>query len=432
MASLKLKVFGIFGVKPEEVGILLWSFLYFFSLLAAYFILRPVRENMGLIGGIENLPWLFTGTFSAMLLLSPIYAWLASRFPKRVFLPVVYGFFILNIFLFWVLFSLPDTLVYAARAFFIWISVFNLFVVSVFWSFMVNIFSKGQGKRLFGIISAGGTLGTFAGSGVTVTLAEWIGANNLLLVSMTFLFLALVSILKLLPLARVQTAKRKLAFSEVVGGGFYSGFRDTFTNPYLLGISLFIGFFSLTSTVLYFQQAEIVSNLFETSEDRTQVFALINLLVSSLTIFTQVFVTGRFVRKFGVTSALVFLPVITLIGFILFSYLPTLAVLVGFQALRRTSNFAISRPAREMLFSIVTEDQKYKAKNVIDTVVYRGSDALSGWIYSGLATGLGLGIPAIAAIAVPVAIIWIGLGWLLGGKYSGPVTKKPQLSGEKA
>lgn len=221
-----------------------------------------------------------------------------------------------------------------------------------------------------------------------------------------------------MPAARTEKTNPTPAFSEVIGGKFYSGFRDTFSNPYLLGISGFIALYSLTSTVLYFQQAEIISSLFETSEERTQVFALINLAVSSLTLFMQIFFTGRFVKRFGIGVTVMFLPLLTFFGFALFAFFPVLAVLVGFQILRRTANFAITRPGREMLFSIVSEDQKYKAKNAIDTVVYRGGDAFSGWLYSGLSTGLGLGISTIATLAAPIALLWALLGWWLGRKHT--------------
>ena len=398
-------------VKPDEFKSLAWSFLYFFALLAGYFIIRPVREAMGIMGGVQNLPWLFSGTFIAMLLLSPIFAWAVSRFPKRVFLPGVYIFFILNLVGFWGLLSFGETRVWGARAFFIWTSTFNLFVVSVFWSFMVDIFTKAQAKRLFGFIAAGGTLGTIAGAGLTATLAEITGEQNLLLVSALFLAFAMFCIHQLLPHAG------RARPNKVIGGHFYAGFRDIIKNPYLLNICLFFVLFTLTATFLYFQQAEIISKVFETSAERTRIFAIMDLSVSILTVLTQTLVTPRFVKRFGIRPTVMFLPVVTMLGFVLFAFFPTLAMLVLFQVIRRASDYAITRPGREMLFSIVSEEQKYKAKNVIDTVVYRGGDAASGWIYAAIASGLGLGVPAIAAIAAPIAGVWAGLGWLLGRTY---------------
>lgn len=407
----------LFALAPGEGRQVFWSFLYFFSLLASYYILRPVREEMGIVGGVENLPWLFTGTFAAMMAASPLFALMVAKFPKRIFLPAVYVFFILNILTFWVLLSYDGLAAAASRAFFIWTSVYNLFVVSVFWSFMVDLFSKPQAKRLFGMIAAGGTLGTIAGSGVTLSALEIVETRHLLLFSAGLLALALVCIMKLLREKRANADTPLDHTDTPMGGAFYAGFKGLFTNPYLMGIGLFIALYSLTSTFLYFQQADIVSNAFDGSADRTRVFAFINLSVSVLTVVIQMLLTGRFVRRFGVGTALLVLPLVSLAGFLLFSLAPVLGALVAFQIANRTSNFAFTRPAREMLFSVLSEEQKYKAKNVIDTVVYRGSDAFSGWLYAALSTGLGLGLSALAVIAGGVALLWAALAWRLGRAF---------------
>jgi len=264
--------------------------------------------------------------------------------------------------------------------------------------------------------------------------SEIFGEKNLLILSAILLGFALFCVVKLL---KIKTLDRQNIDTPhaIIGGKFYAGFRDILTNGYLAGISGYIGLFTLTSTFLYFQQAEIISTLFETSEERTQVFAFINLAVSSLTILTQVFLTSRFVRKFGISPTVTFLPLVTFVGFLIFSFLPTLAALVVFQIVRRTSNYAISKPGREMLFSVVSEEQKYKAKNVIDTVIYRGGDALSGWLYAALSGLFGMTIPMISVVALPMTGLWIFLSWSLGKKYqqTHPPTSDPgSLKEEKA
>jgi AAA family ATP:ADP antiporter len=325
--------------------------------------------------------------------------------------------------IFWGLFALDAYVPAASRAFFVWTSVFNLFVVSVFWSFMVDTFSKAQAKRLFGMIAAGGTLGTIAGSGITLTALEVIETRDLLLISAGFLTFSLVCIVKLLKLNGGKAGTPLEHRDTPIGGAFYAGFRDIFKNPYLLGIACFICLYSLTATFLYFQQATIVSDAFQGSADRTRVFAFINLSVSVLTVVIQMLLTGRFVRRFGVRTTLLVLPTVSLIGFFIFSLAPVLGALIVFQVVNRTSNFAFTRPAREMLFSPISEEQKYKAKNVIDTVVYRGSDAFSGWLYAALSTGLGLGLSALAVIAGVFAILWAALAWKLGSAYEKPAQK---------
>ncbi len=409
-------------VEAKEVAALLWAFAYFFAIMCAYFILRPLRDDMAIAGGVHALPWLFTGTFVAMLCVVPFFGALVSRFPRRKFIPIVYWFFIANLLVFWALLQSGVGTIYVARAFFIWTSVFNLFIVSVFWSFMVDLFREQQGRRLFGFIAAGGTAGTLAGPLITLTAAAGTGTYNLLLVSVVFLVFAVSCVGQLLksvdglngrPAAKIPSAPSN---ERGIDGGIFSGVTEIAKSPYLIGIGLFIALFTWTSTFLYFQQANIIANAFDNSLERTQVFAAINLAVSTLTILTQIFITGRFMKAFGVRTAVAFLPAVTMIGFALFALAPTLAMLIVFQVIRRASNFAITRPGREMLFTVVTKEQKYKSKNFIDTVVYRGGDAVSGWAFIGFSRGLGFDLSAIAVVCVPIAAGWMGLAWLLGNR----------------
>lgn len=401
-------------VRPEEARALLWAFAYFFSLLCAYYVLRPIRDEMGIAGGTRALPWLFTGTFAAMLASVPLFGWVVKNFPRSRFIPYVYAFFIVNLLGFWALLESGLGTVHVARAFFIWTSVFNLFVVSVFWSFMADIFTNAQGKRLFGFIAAGGTAGTIVGPLITVKFAVVVGPANLMPVSAALLAFAVYCVGRLALLARPHPDPDQPDDPPVIGGGILAGIAETVKSPYLLGISLFMALFTTTATVLYFEQAEIVRNAFASSGERTRVFAAIDLAVSTLTILTQIFLTGRIMRRFGVTPVLMVLPLVTAAGFALLAAAPTIAALIAFQIVRRTSDYAVTRPAREVLYTVVTREQKYKAKNFIDTVVYRGGDAASGWLYEGLARGLGLKIATIALLCVPLALLWAGLAFALG------------------
>ena len=398
-------------VRGTEARALVLSFAYFFCLLTAYYILRPLRDEMGVAGGVRNLQWLFTGTFAVMLCAVPLFGAAVARFPRRKLVPAVYWFFIANILILYVVLGTPEIRVDAARAFFIWVSVFNLFVVSVFWSFMADLFSNEQGKRLFGFIAAGGSLGAMTGPTITVALAAPLGTGNLLLVSALFLGLAVACIHGLLGLG--PGAERE-AEPAAVGGGILAGVTEVARSPYLLGICLYLFLYTATSTFLYFQQAEIVSAVSDDPGQRTRIFAIIDLAVAILTIIVQCFITGRFIRKLGVGVAAALLPALTLVGFMALAAAPGLILVMAFQTLRRAANFAISRPAREILFTVVSRERKYKSKNFIDTVVYRGGDAVSGWAFNGLRMlGLDSGV---SLVAVPIAALWIFVALALGAR----------------
>ena len=409
------------NVEPGEGRVLFWSFSYFFALLCSYYIVRPLRDEMGVAGGVENLQWLFTGTFVVMLAAVPVFGWLTSRYRRSQFLPAIYIFFILNLLGFYSLFQSDIGHVYVARAFFIWTSVFNLFVVSVFWSFMTDLYSDAQAKRLFGFIAAGGTAGGITGPVLTTALALPLGPTNLLIVSAAFLAWAVLAIQRLTHWtgATLQNQNHKQenetenSVNQPLGGGVLAGIRLVFQSPYLLGIAMLMVLYTTLSTFLYFQQAEIIRNSFADSAERTAVFSAIDLAVNGLTIIIQVFLTSRLVKKLGLAWTLALVPLILCAGFISLSFAPVLAVLVAVQVIRRAGNYAIMRPAREMLYVVLDRESKYKAKNFNDTVVYRGGDAVSAWIYAGL-RGLGLGLSHMALIAVPLAAIWAALAYRLG------------------
>jgi AAA family ATP:ADP antiporter len=403
------------NVRPGEGAALSWAFLYFFTLLSSYYIVRPMRDEMGIAGGVDNLQWLFTGTFVAMLAVVPLFGWVSSRFERRRFLPAVYYFFIVNLLLFFVLFSSGITHAWVARAFFIWTSVFNLFVVSVFWSFMADIFSNAQARRLFGFIAAGGTAGAICGPLLTTALAMPLGPANLLPLSAGLLGVAVVCVHHL-GAWRSTVGERDAAQPEdgrAIGGQVLAGVQLVLRSPYLLGICLLMLLFTTLATFLYFQQAQIVRDSFSDPAQRTAVFAAMDLAVNVVTLLFQVLLTGRLVQWLGLGWTLALIPLLLAAGFLALGLSPVLAVLVVVQVLRRAGNYAIMRPAREMLYVVLGREEKYKAKNFIDTVVYRGGDALSAWAYAGL-TALGLSLSAIALVAVPLSLLWAGIAYRLG------------------
>jgi AAA family ATP:ADP antiporter len=404
-------------VERHEVRGLLWSFAYFFSLLCGYYIVRPMRDAMGIAGGVEQLQWLFTGTFVAMLAAVPLFGWVTSRFPRRRFLPYVYYFFIANLLVFYALLGTEGSHVHAARAFFIWTSVYNLFVVSVFWSFMADLYTNPQAKRLFGFVAAGGTIGALVGPALATALARPLGTASLLLLSAGFMGIAVLCIHRLIAWKAEERsaapAEQRDAETRALGGAVVAAIPLVLRSPYLLGIALFMLLFTTASTVLYFQQAQIVRDAFASSAERTAVFGAIDLAVNALTIVIQVLLTGRLVRALGIAWTLALVPVLLGLGFLALGVAPVLPVIVAVQILRRAGDYAITRPSREMLYVVLGREEKYKAKNFVDTVVYRAGDAVSAWAYAGL-RAMGLSLGAIAFVAVPVAGLWAWLAHRLG------------------
>ena len=415
---------GMIDVRPEEVRALVWSWLYIFSVLSSYYIIRPIRDEMGVAGGVEHLPWLFTGTLVGMMAVNPPFAALVKKLPRERFISIAYRFFITNLLVFVLLLkaSTAAQSIWVGRVFFIWTSIFNLFVVSVFWALMVDVFNAEQGKRLFGFIAAGATLGGIVGSSLTATLAPYVEPTHLLLASAALLEVAVFSVrhlsrlsqaLRLRPTARAEEAP--------IGGTVLSGLTHAFKSPYLLSISLYILLFAITSTLLYFQQAAIVDHSFADRPARTAFFAQVDLTVNVLTLGTQLFLTGRLLRVLGVALTLIMLPGLSVLGFVALALVPTIAVIVMFQVLRRAGNFAVARPTREVLFTVIPREDKYKAKSFIDTVVYRAGDQIGAWSY-GLLSFLGLGMTGIAIAAIPISAAWVLNSLWLGRRQEAMAT----------
>lgn len=408
----------ILDVRAPELRALGWSWLYIFAVLSAYYILRPIRDEMGVASGVENLPWLFTGTLLGMLLVNPPFAALVARLPRARFIAIAYRFFIANllVFVFFMRVASVEQNIWIGRIFFIWTSVFNLFVVSVFWALMVDVFDAEQGKRLFGFIAAGATLGGIVGSSITASSAQHVPATYLLLGSAILLEVAVFSVGRL---SRLSDAlrRRPAARSDesAIGGSALSGLIHAFKSPYLLNVSGYILLYSITSTFVYFVQADIARHSFADRAARTAFFAQLDLAVNILTLGAQLFLTGRVLRLLGVGMTLAVLPALTILGFGTLALMPTLLVLVIYQVLRRAGNFAFARPSREVLFTVIPREDKYKAKSLIDTVIYRTGDQIGAWSYTGLGF-LGLGMTAIAVVAIPLSAAWLLNGLWLGRK----------------
>lgn len=407
-------------VRPVEVRALVLGFVYYFLILSSYYVIRPIRDDFGAAGGVENLPWMFTGTLVTMMIANALFSALVAKFSRRRFIPLAYRFFIANLLIFFLLllFVAKGHQVWIGRTFFVWTSAFNLFVVSVFWAFMVDVFSSDQGKRLFGFISVGGTLGAIVGAAITATLVRKIGTVNLLLISVALLELSAQCVRRFPTLTSDRdTPNEKRTEELAVGGGILAGIGRNFRSPYLLGISAYMLLYSITSTLLYFQQIAIAAGAFADRAARTAFFARIDLLVNVLTIVAQVFITGRLLKWLGVGITLALLPALSILGFTGMGVVPSLALLVVFLTLRRAGNFAFARPARETLFTVVSREDKYKSKNFIDTVVYRVGDQIGAWATPAL-TWLGLSLAGVSFVAAPIAAVWLLVSLWLGRRQS--------------
>lgn len=428
----------VVDVRPGETRAMLWGAFYYFALMASYYPLKAIRDEIGSRDGAEGLSELFTATFIGMLLVVPIFSWLVSRVRRRTLLPLVYVFFTLNILGFYVLFRFSSSALagvefwnhdgnwWLAAGYFVWVSVYNLFVVSVFWGFMADLFRAGQGKRLFGFIAAGASVGAVAGSAIaSIKMRD---SYNLMLISAALLAVAILCVWRLGRHDRAGEGEgdRGKEDDNVVGGNWWDAFVAVARSPYLIGIAGYILFYTATSTLLYFFQAEVVYAAFEGRDARTAVFGRIYLATNILSMIVAAIITGRLMHRMGVSLVLVILPTITLIGFAILTvaqnfapagtmwwgYAAILWVFLPFTVIRSASNYAMAKPAREVLFTVVSRAEKYKAKIFIDTAVYRGGDVATAWALEPLRKAGGL--LAMTGVGVPLALAWIILGFFLG------------------
>lgn len=405
-------------LRPGEAAKVLPAALWFCCLLTTNYTLRPLREAMGVAGGVDQLHWLFTATFLTMLAAVPLHGFAVARLGRARLVPLVHRFFALHLLIFFALMQgwLGDgeaVRIWTARVFFVWTSVFNLFVISLFWSVMADLFDGGDARRLFGLISVGGSIGALAGPSLGGLLAWWIGPAVLPLVGVVLLESA-VWAMKASSSDHDQAVEaRPHTETRPVGGGAWSAIPELLSSPLLLGICAYVLLLTISSTTVYFIQARIIEETFIDDRTRTSVFAAIDLIVNATAIVTQTILTGRVIRRIGLGLTLATLPCMCLIGLLGLAAAPAFWSLVGFQILRRAGDYALARPAREVLYTAVDRSRRYKAKNLIDTVVYRGGDALTGWGFAGL-EALGLSLGAVALVIAPLTALWMVVGMWLG------------------
>ncbi|MSQ97700.1 MAG: MFS transporter [Xanthomonadales bacterium] len=400
-------------VAHDEWPRLVLAFLYFFFLLGGYFMLRPIRGTVA-ANNSDDLPWLYTATFLTMIAIVPLFGFLVARFRRSQFIPAIYLFFISNLVLFIVTFTGAEPPAWVQQVFYVWLSVFNLFVVSVFWSFMTDIFRPGQAQRLFGFIMAGGSLGAVIGPRLTVGLVNANGVTGVMLVSLVFLVAATVLAISL---GRYDL-KVTHARAEAIGGGVWEGAVRVFRSRYLLLACLLLLLHNLASTFLYNGLAVLVDQNVAGFDQRTIFFAWTDFIVQIIAFILQFFVTSRLVNSLGMPKTLVLVPALLAGGFVILGGSLGLVLFTAVGVVQRSLNYGILGPTKEMLFTVVDREARYKSKNFIDTAIYRGSDVVASWVFKGLMSA-GLPLAHVAWAYVPVMGLWAWAAWKLGAKYTG-------------
>lgn len=416
MASSIARLRGrVVDVRPNEWRALWLAFVFHFVVLAGYYVIRPIRDEIGADRGVEKLPWMYTGTLVGMLIANALYGMIVARMSRRRFLPIAYRFAISNLIVFFLLMRAitpEQTRSILAPVFFVWVSVFNLFATTMFWSFMADLFTPEQGKRLFGFIAVGGSLGGILGGVVTTSLVGKLGTAMFLLISAAMFEIA-AQCVRFFPTDFREHAHDNAAAEKPIGGSFWEGATQIVRSPYLFALILFIMIYTLTNTWAYFQQSDLTGAQLQDRAARTSFLANIDIAVNTITVVIQLFLTGRLLKWLGVGITLVLMPLLSGIGFLAIGFAPVLAVLATFQIIRRAAGFALLRPAREVLFTVLRREDKYKAKSVIDTFGYRLGDQVGAWSYTGLHNA-GLDIRATSFLAAPIVAFWCGLTLWLG------------------
>ena len=449
LALIEQRLVG--DITQYERSILRHGAVWFFLLLLSYYILRPIREQIGSTYGIENLSWLFWATFGVMLVAIPLYSMLVGKFHRKKLVPSIYAFFVACLITFWLAMTrLPASWqIWVARAFFVWIGVYGLFVVSFFWSVVGDMLSTAQGRRIFGIIAGGGTFGGMVGSQVAARLVGVIGVANLLLIPAVLLVGALLVYLSMEKSFRSfkPETEQSQGAGKATGGNPFAGFTAVFKSKYLFSICLFGIFLATCATSVYFQQAEIVNATFAdapydaslikdadsldpdqlaaeheklqkaaSSQASTMYFANVNLAVSCVTLVFQFVVVGWLMKKAGLGVTLAMLPMTYVIGISALAFSPTIAVLAVVSVLGRSAEYGICNPAREVLFTAINREDRYKAKSFIDTVVRRGGDSAVGGLYKAARGSMGMAMTTLSFVMIPVAVAWIGLLLFIGNE----------------
>lgn len=416
-------------IEPKELPAVVTAFVLFFCVLGGYFAVRPVRETVGTILGRDRVSDLYLITWVASIAIVPLYGWACSKFRRSAFLPWIYGAVALSLAGVGLAFEGDQASIPVGEFFYVWISVLNLFIVSVFWSFLLELYNAEQTRRLFGVIAAGGTAGALVGPLLTDLTVGVVGNAGVLFMGAAFFVVAILcqrALLKIWSEARLGGGEK--AADRPMGGNPFAGFTLLLKSPYLLGITLFVILLASVNTFLYFEQLRLVSETFASNEERTQVFARLDYIVQTLTILLQLFITGRVASRLGVVALLTIVPVIMVAGFVGLAAVNTFGVLAVVFVARRVGEYAFIRPGREMLFSVVDTETKYKAKNLIDVPVYRGGDALSAQVKTALETG-GLSTAGVALLGAGLAAAWALNGWWLGRRQE---SKAPAGQGPTA
>lgn len=409
-------------VEQGEWPRLAISFSYFFFLLGGYFMLRPLRGTVAAYNS-DVLHWLYTATFVTMLVIVPVFGFLVSRFRRGQFIPAIYLFFAANLLFFLLSFDGAATPIPIQRAFYVWLSVFNLFVVSVFWSYMADVFKPGQAQRLFGFIMAGGSIGAILGPRLTAGMAVESGEQGIMTISLVCL---LIATLLAVVLGRYQSRTTQTAAQEQgekIGGSVWQGAISVFRSRYLLFACLMMLLHNLTSTFLYNGLAVFVNERIIGFNERTVFFANVDFAVQVIAFSLQFFITSRLIATLGMARTLAGVPLILAAGFVLLGSTLSLVLFAATQVLQRSMNYGILGPSKEMLFTVVDREIKYKSKNFIDTAVYRGSDVAASWIFRGL-TSSGLALGQIAFAFVPLLGFWAWAAWRLGNLYQGMLVRE--------
>lgn len=414
--SLRQRAARALGIREDELAPAACGFAFFFFLFCGYFMLRPIRETMGIQAGVNQLQWLFTATFVATLAVVPLFGWLSARVPRATLLTWVYSLFALTMAGFAALLYLRPDSVWAARAFYVWLSVFNLFVVSIAWSLMADVFRMESAKRLFALIAAGASAGGLCGPLIGALLAGALGPAGLLLLSALLLTATLPLkqwLLRWRTETRMEVAPEDM--QQPIQGAILAGISRIFQSRFLLGISLLVILLATLNTFLYMEQARLVADAFPTTAERLRVFSALDFTVQTLALLSQLFLSGRIAARLGLRFLLTAVPLAVGVSFLALAAFPVFGVLAAAMILRRAGEYALIRPGREMLFTAVPAEDKYKTKSVIDTVVYRGGDAASGWVKAGVDM-LGYGAALIALLGAAVALAAAAVGYGLGAK----------------
>lgn len=405
--------------RGEKIPVLLGS-LFFFFVMAALMAVRPARETLGMDSGIEKVRWMFIGTAVVTLAVNPAFGWLVSRYRRISFISTTYAVFAVSLVGFWALLIFSPRAVgeTTGQVIYVWYSVFNLFAVMVCWALLADRFSLDQSKRFFGLVSAGGTLGAIAGPALSSVLAERLGTPALLLLGAGFLILAIATAWALVRVAADQQNvpaghEAKRAEKAVIGGNAWAGFSSVLRSGYLLSIALYILLLAIVLTFIYFTRMQMVKDLGYSRDASTALFARLDMITQITTLVVQLSLTGYLIKRFGVSVSMALLPLTVLLGFVGLAIVASLATLVILDAGTKAVQRAIMRPARETLFTVLSREDKYKAKAFIDTFVYRGGDVIGAQV-DGLIKSLSMGLLALSGVVIPLSIGWTFLGIWLG------------------